>query len=63
MLELIRRKSAAGEAPSPSDLESTAATATAAASTPRGEGQGGLAVELVEWLYALAVGWLSGCEG
>lgn len=36
MLELIRRKSAAGEAPSPSDLESTAATATAAASTPRG---------------------------
>lgn len=36
MLELIRRKSAAGEAPSPSDIESTAATATAAASTPRG---------------------------
>lgn len=35
MLELIRRKSAAGEAPSPSDIES-AATATAAASTPRG---------------------------
>lgn len=39
MLELIRRKSAAGEAPSPSDLESTAATATAAASTPRGKGR------------------------
>lgn len=33
MLKLIRRKSAVGEAPSPSDLESTA---TAPPSTPRG---------------------------